>query len=138
MLGACGSNAEPTIEMAMDGMELPADLDMATTRTSDEGLFQATISSALDPIAINQMHDWTLHLETADGTPVKDAQISVQGGMPQHDHGLPTAPQVTENLGNGDYKVEGMRFQMTGWWEVTFDVQAGGESDSVTFNLVLE
>ena len=34
--------------------------------------------------------------------------------MPEHNHGFPTAPRVTENLGEGDYLLEGMRFNMGG------------------------
>jgi hypothetical protein len=69
---------------------------------------------------------------------VDDAEITVDGGMPQHGHGLPTSPQVTQNLGGGDYLVEGVKFQMLGWWEVKFNINANGQSDTVTFNLILE
>jgi len=31
-----------------------------------------------------------------------------------------------------------MKFQMTGWWEVKFDVTANGQHDKVTFNLILK
>jgi hypothetical protein len=58
--------------------------------------------------------------------------------MPQHGHGLPTSPQVTQNLGNGDYLVEGMKFQMPGWWEVRFSISAGAQTDTITFNLTLQ
>lgn len=115
----------------------PAELDYSTTRTSDEGRFVVSFTSALDPIAINQMHSWTLHVETADGAPVENAMIQVSGDMPEHRHGMPTQPQVTQNLGDGDYLVEGMRFQMGGWWAVTFVIDADGVQDSVTFNLRL-
>jgi hypothetical protein len=94
--------------------------------------------SQLDPIAINQIHNWTLHVETADGQPVENAEITVDGGMPQHDHGLPTAPQVTQDLGNGDYLVEGLRFHMDGWWEIMFVIESASQSDGVTFNLLLQ
>jgi hypothetical protein len=57
--------------------------------------------------------------------------------MPEHDHGLPTAPQVTRYLGNGDYLVEGIKFLMNGWWQMSFLITAGEQRDSVTFNLVL-
>ena len=53
-----------------------------------------------------------------------DAAITVDGDMPQHGHGLPTRPQVTKHLGNGDYLVEGMKFQMGGWWVVDFTIDA--------------
>jgi hypothetical protein len=77
-------------------------------------------------------------VETADGQPVENAAIVVDGGMPQHGHGLPTQPQVTQNLGGGDYLVEGLKFQMPGWWEVKFRITADGQSDGVIFNLVLQ
>jgi hypothetical protein len=118
--------------------EVPSDLNTATTRQSEAGLYQVTIQPALDPVAINQIHTWTVHVETADGHAVGGAQITVDGGMPQHGHGLPTQPKVTGDLGGGDYRVEGMKFQMPGWWEVRLDVQAGAAHDTVTFNLVLE
>jgi hypothetical protein len=58
--------------------------------------------------------------------------------MPEHGHGLPTRPRVTTYLGNGDYLVEGMKFQMTGWWVIDVDVLVNGESDRVRFNLLLK
>ena len=143
LLGACRSESEtesqPTQEMsmAMGAMEVPDDLDTSATRTSDQGLYQVSISQ-LDPIAINQIHNWTLHVETADGQPVENAEITVDGGMPQHNHGLPTTPQVTQDLGNGDYLVEGLKFHMDGWWEIKFVIESAGQSDGVTFNLLLQ
>jgi hypothetical protein len=87
---------------------------------------------------VNQIHDWVLHLETADGRPVEDARLSISGDMPAHGHGLPTAPEVSDNLGGGDYQVSGMKFQMAGSWEVYVDVQADGVSDRVVIPLELE
>jgi hypothetical protein len=116
----------------------PEGLDTSTTRLSDQGLFQVTYASSLAPIPINQIHTWTIHVETAEGQPVEQASITVDGGMPQHGHGLPTQPEVTQDLGNGDYTVEGMKFNMPGWWTVTFSITAGGQTDRVTYNLVLE
>ncbi len=116
----------------------PADLNTATTRLTEKGLYNVSFASALDPIAINQIHSWTLHVETADGKAVENAEITLDGGMPQHGHGLPTRPQVTQNLGKGDYLVEGLKFQMPGWWVVRYEIAADGQSDGVTFNLVLQ
>lgn len=116
----------------------PDGLDTSATRRSDQGLFQVTYASAKSPISINQIHAWTVHLETVDGQIVEQAEITVTGGMPQHGHGLPTQPQMTETLGNGDFLVEGLKFNMSGWWEVTFHITANSQSDSITFNLVLK
>jgi hypothetical protein len=122
----------------MGDQPAPNNLDTSTSRLSDDGLFQVSWSSDADVPPLNQIHTWTLHVETADGQPVEGATILVDGGMPQHGHGLPTNPQVTEDLGGGDYRLEGMRFQMPGFWEVRFNISANGQDDSITFNLILE
>lgn len=118
--------------------DIPADLDFSTTRSSAQGSFKASISSAVEPIPINMLHSWTLHVERPDGTPVENATITLQGDMPQHGHGLPTTPSVSTYLGQGDYLVDGMKFQMAGWWVVDFDINAGGTTDRVRFNLMLK
>lgn len=117
---------------------VPSDLDFSTTHASAQGAFSATIRPAIDPIPTNKIHSWTLHLQTPDGKPVENATITLKGDMPQHGHGMPTQPEVSKYLGNGDYLVEGMKFQMTGWWVVDFDVNAGGKTDRVSFNLMLK
>jgi hypothetical protein len=116
---------------------IPADLDLATTRLSNQGAYRVSYAPRHAPITINQLHIWTIHVATADGQPVTDAVISVDGDMPQHGHGLPTTPRVTQHLGNGDYLVEGMKFQMGGWWVVDFTIDAAGRPDTVQFNMIL-
>jgi hypothetical protein len=112
--------------------------DYSTTRSSDGGLFQATILPDSESIPINKIHTWTIHVETPSGEIVENAEIVLDGDMPEHGHGLPTRPEVTRYLGNGDYLVEGLKFQMTGWWVMDFDITANGETDRVSFNLMLK
>jgi hypothetical protein len=71
------------------------------------------------------------------GRPVENARISVDGGMPEHGHGLPTQPKVQGSLGGGLYAIEGLRFSMGGWWEVKLAIEAPQGADRVTFNLSL-
>ena len=115
----------------------PADLDYSRTRVSEGRSFRATFVPQGDSIPKGKLHRWTLHLEAAGGQPMQGAQITVDGGMPQHGHGLPTKPLVTKQLGNGDYLVEGMKFNMGGWWVVKFRVNAMLGADSLVFNLKL-
>lgn len=117
---------------------VPDNLDYSTTRLSEDGKFSVSYTASTGAVPVNQMHQWTLHVETADGQPVEDATITVDGDMPQHGHGLPTSPQVTQNLGNGDYLVEGVRFQMGGWWVMDFTITADGQTDTVRFNMQLK
>jgi len=115
----------------------PKDLDYSRTRQSESGLYRATIRPQGDSIPTGTLHRWTLHLETAQGAPVTTATIAIDGGMPQHRHGLPTKPRVTRALGGGDHLVEGMKFNMGGWWVVKLHVDAAAGRDSVVFNLAL-
>ncbi len=115
----------------------PANLDYSRTRTSEGGRFVATIRPDGDSIPQGKLHRWTLHLETTQGAPVDSATLTVDGGMPQHGHGLPTKPRVTRDLGNGDHLVEGMKFNMGGWWVVKFGVNGASGRDSLVFNLKL-
>jgi hypothetical protein len=115
----------------------PKDLDYGRTRVSEAGLYRGTIQPQGDTIPQGRLHRWTLHLETAQGAPVAPATVTVDGGMPQHGHGLPTKPRVTRQLDNGDHLVEGMKFNMGGWWVVKFAVRASAGSDTLVFNLKL-
>src|SRR5215207_920074 len=115
----------------------PADLDYSRTRASEAGRYRATISPQGDSIPKGKLQRWTLHLETTAGAAGDSAKVTVNGGMPQHGHGLPTKPRVTRALGNGDHLVEGMKFNMGGWWVVKFRVAATPGADSVVFNVKL-
>jgi len=118
-------------------MTPPPDLDLSLTRVTAQKKYVVAIHPVAEPIAINQMHAWEVRVTSPAGAPVLQAQIDVDGGMPQHGHGLPTRPRVTKELGDGRYLVEGMKFSMTGWWELKLNVQSAGVADKVTFNKVI-
>ena len=110
---------------------------LATKKISDNGHFQVSYTSKLDPIEINNLHAWKIFIKDKDGADISNAKVSVIGGMPEHNHGLPTQPQITKNLGDGCYLLEGMKFHMLGWWTVTITIMNENISDVVTFNLKL-
>ena len=112
--------------------------DYATERLSNAGAFRVSYQPETSPLPVGRLHAWTLHVARPDGTPVADAQIEVDGDMPQHLHGLPTRPRMTRYLGQGSYLVEGIKFQMGGWWVMDFRITAGGRTDTVRFNLQLQ
>jgi hypothetical protein len=105
--------------------------------TSASGKLRASYTSDSNPVPLNQIHTWTLHIETSDGVALENAQVSIDGGMPAHEHGLPTAPVVTGYVGNGDYRVEGLRFHMQGAWEMTITVKHDDMTDTIVFPLNL-
>jgi hypothetical protein len=44
---------------------------------------------------------------------------------------------VTQELGDGTYLLEGMKFSMTGWWEIKLAIQSNEDADKVTFNTLV-
>ncbi|WP_367714870.1 FixH family protein [Nitratireductor sp. GISD-1A_MAKvit] len=115
----------------------PDGIDIAYNTVSGEGLYQVMFETESQPVPVNETHEWVLTVTTPDGEPVTDARISIDGGMPAHGHGLPTSPQMTENLGEGHYRVEGMRFNMGGHWEIRIGLDAEPGLDEAVFNLDL-
>jgi hypothetical protein len=111
--------------------------DIETVKMSAHQLYRASVRPGVVPIPVRRLQSWTLHIDTMDGRPVDVATIAMNGGMPQHGHGLPTAPRVTRAVGNGDYFVEGVKFNMGGWWVVRFAIASSAGTDTVTFNLSL-
>jgi hypothetical protein len=116
----------------------PKDLDIALEKQSAAGVYRVALMPPAQAPAINQMHSWKVKLATPDGTPVHGATFAVDGGMPQHGHGLPTQPRVTRELTDGTYQLDGMKFSMTGWWEVKLAIQGPQGLDKVTFNTVVD
>ena len=105
-------------------------------RSSAEGRYVATLEPA-KPLRPRQMQAVRVTVRDTEGRAIDEAQISVAGGMPQHGHGLPTRPRVTRNLGDGIYEIEGLRFNMGGWWEFKLAIAGPRGADTVTFNLAL-
>lgn len=118
-------------------MSPPAGLNLASERLSAQEKYRVALHPVATPVAINKLHAWEVELHSPSGAAVDGAQIEVDGGMPQHGHGLPTQPRVTRALGDGRYLIEGMKFSMPGWWEIKLKIAAAGGPDNVTFNTVV-
>ncbi len=115
----------------------PSDLDLSLSKTTEHGLYEASLATDESPIPVGSMHSWTVKVTAPDGAPIDTAAITIDGGMPQHGHGLPTKPEVTTDLGEGNHLIEGMKFNMPGWWTLTVSIDGPKGADKATFNLVL-
>ena len=123
------SETEPGNRLQTDGIE--------QYWLSDSGRYRLSYQSLVDPIVINQIHNWVLQLETAEGLTVSGADITLEGGMPDHDHGLPTNPRITESHDENYYLVEGIRFHMRGRWELEIKIIQGTNMDTAMISLDL-
>ena len=123
--------------LAGGGAKKPAKTDFGPgPKLSAQGLYMVTLhgAEALKPRKLQQLQ---FSVIDAKGQALSDATITVDGGMPEHGHGLPTRPRVTSELGNGWYEISGLRFNMGGWWELKLTITTPAGTDTVTFNLSL-
>lgn len=116
----------------------PRDLDLSLQHPSTQGLFVVGLEPPATGPVLGQIQTWRLRLTDRDGAPVSQARILFSGGMPQHGHGFPTRPRVTQELSPGVYALEGVKFSMSGWWDMRLGIQAGERTDTAVFNVVLD
>lgn len=125
-----------TLTVVIAGCFILASADEPSWLTRS-GYYRISYESELDPIVINQIHSWIFHVETDAGEPVLGATITATGGMPLHNHGLPTEPRMTADLGDGRYRFEGFRFHMNGDWELLVTIDVNGRRDTVIIPLTI-
>jgi hypothetical protein len=105
-------------------------------RVSANGSYRVTVEET-QAYKTGKLLSSVVRVQSNDGQAIDGAQIEIDGGMPQHGHGLPTRPRVSKALGDGRYEIAGLKFNMGGWWELKFRISNGAVADSVTFNLAL-
>ncbi len=113
----------------------PDKIDISTVQVSENRTYKVSYIPEITPVRINTIHSWTVKITDSKGNPVTGARIAVEADMPEHGHGLPTAPEVVEELPGGEYIIDGMKFQMPGWWVVKLHISSPVGKDTVTFQL---
>jgi hypothetical protein len=103
-------------------------------KSSEHGFYTAVLQPA-ETLRARRLQKICVLLRDPAGRPVNGATIKVDGGMPEHGHGLPTQPRVAACSVEGVYVVEGLRFNMGGWWEVAFAIDGPRGADRVVFHL---
>jgi hypothetical protein len=107
-------------------------------RVGEAGLYRVAIAPESGSIPLGAMHSWVVEVATAAGEPFAPTRIAFDGGMPQHGHGLPTAPRVTRSLGDGRFLVEGVKFHMGGDWTLRVEVVGPSGADVAVFHVAVD
>jgi hypothetical protein len=102
---------------------------------SQAGLYRISIRPEQGAARIGALHSWLVEVASRSGAPVAPTQLVFDGGMPQHRHGFETSPRVTDVLGDGVFRVDGVRFQMPGTWTLRVDVAAADGIDFALFEV---
>lgn len=111
--------------------------ELARAKSSERGLFSVSIKPEHGAVRIGETQAWLVTIKLKSGQPVENAAIHVSGGIAEQNQGLPTSPQATGYLGGGSYRVEGVKFPASGWWQLRLWIFAAAGTDSVVFNVVL-
>ena len=80
------------------------------------------VINTLKTIQMRKLHSWRMNITNSDGKPISGARVLLDGGMPAHAHGLPSVPKVKAVSSNGDYIIDGMKFNMGGEWLLRFTI----------------
>ena len=134
---AAGASACGHLAAMVSGVKPPAAAEFGFgPRASANRTYTATLQPRA-PLRLRRLQTVPVRITDAAGRPVEQAVISIDGGMPEHGHGLPTQPRVGRALGDGVYEIDGVRFSMGGWWEFKLAIESPAGADRVTFNLSL-
>ncbi|MBT8144960.1 MAG: FixH family protein [Gammaproteobacteria bacterium] len=107
-------------------------------KQSMQGVYTLAARPSLQPVRLNAMHYWVLQLTDADNAAVSNARFKIDGGMPGHGHGLPTSPAIVPGDAPGEYVLRGLRFNMSGIWELRLEIDDGDRSDKLQLLFVVE
>jgi len=110
----------------------------STLHPTHGGRYRVAARPARPPATLGGLHEWVVRVEHSDGRPAAPTRIVFDGGMPAHGHGFVTAPRVTRALGDGEFLVEGVKFHMTGPWELRITVIDARGSHPVAIPVTVE
>lgn len=104
----------------------------ALAGVGQDGVYAFELSPRPDPPIVGELFEIVTRIRDArTGAPIEGAAFSLSAAMPEHGHGMTTAPAHRE-LGGGDYLSEGMKFHMPGAWMITARAAAAGRGDRIS------
>jgi hypothetical protein len=113
-------------------------LDDSLDKSTHGNHFRVTLAPPEEGLAIHRLHAWRVTVRARNGELLREASVLLDGGMPTHGHGLPTRPSPAGEIAPGVHRIDGVKFHMAGWWELTVAVRANGVEDVATFNVKLD
>lgn len=122
---------------AQDGDERPWE---AARRFASNGAgYVLAVSFGTDPLVYNEEFELSVWVLDPAGTsrPLRDVELSVDAGMPEHGHGMNRVPSL-ERRDDGGFDVDGMLFHMIGTWELYYDVTRGAITERAQETVELE
>lgn len=113
-----------------------ASLHWQASQASTKNLYQANMDCETMPEA-GPFQDCTISFTDLSGNAINPEQTLIDGGMPLHGHGLPTAPVLTALDKAGTYRIDGLKYNMPGAWLLGFKIKAAQGEDKIIFDFVV-
>ncbi|WP_050433354.1 FixH family protein [Chondromyces crocatus] len=111
------------------GMEVP----------STSGAHTLRLQQASPAPPVKGENTWTFVITDDTGAGVTGATVTVTPRMPDHGHGSPQPPTVSETGEAGEFQASAIDFSMAGYWEVTIAAAlATGETESFVLGFCVE
>ena len=121
-----------TIPELIRAGKLPAQLDNVP---SHNRLYRASLRPSQNTTNGDGI-EWKLRLEKSDREPVSGASLVMQAWMPEE----PALKEYRARAiadGDGVYRIEGLRLDRPGWWNLKLRVTHAGMTDSLAFNIIM-
>lgn len=117
----------------------PPEIEWTETLKSADGTYVVRYHCEPHPIPLGDLFRMTVGVFAADGEKRvgDDVELRVDAAMPEHAHGMNTRPTV-ERGRDGLFRVDGMLFHMSGYWEIYFDVVDHGVVERAQTSVTLE
>ena len=96
-------------------------------KESNNSVYKGTLDCE-SKITIDTFQNCSFNLFKANEA-VKKVDIFINGGMPAHQHGLPTSPKAIWSDDKQTYVIKGLKFSMPGKWVLNFNINALNASD---------
>jgi len=119
---ASGAAAHPSSRESVPGL---------SDRPSHGGAYRAGV------VERPGLHSWIVRVTDASGAPVRGATLAAETRRAESGAAVAERPRVSRHLGDGRYRIDGVRFPAAGWWSVALRVEAGGRADSLAFNQIV-
>ena len=140
----CGAQAVHAAQRRTFVPDMPKDLDLTRAKLSSKQNWRVALVSPKEMIK-GTFENFEVCFETDKRFFVEVPfpeflEKDVQFLMPQHGHGLllEFKPKSLAPEKKGCVSLEGVKFHMPGWWQLTMNWKGLGEEEAVTFNFLVK
>ena len=128
-------------KVKLDERGLEQGTDTRASKISDNGFYRVSIepeiTTSTNTAPFNQIHNWRISIQALADEASAQPELEFFGGMPLHNHGFPTSQFINPGSHPGQYRLSGIKFSMTGWWQFAFAIKSAESIDTIRFNLVI-